>query len=318
MNNYKELVENNFTINHTFGEALQSSVSSMVSVLADYQRQMQEISFGYLQDTLSDFAQQMTQICLSSADFGVISETLRQIVETNIFPLVDHEIISPALLDSVKALGNSFYDKDAIQALSTSYSELLSNYEDMFSEISSISENEFEVLLDGTEYTRDEVLADIKLFKEEISNKEPFDNSAEDDKIYLQRKVDVFLKNHPAIAHVLYCIYLAITIASGVQVTQDMLLPLAQNAIVSLQGCEDIFFVKVDSAKLYTAPDSHSDVITKILYAEQVTQIDSVKQWDKVIYINPEGEEITGWIAKRNLMTYQEYEFNSDDLYSIE
>lgn len=317
MDTYKELVENNLTINHTFGEALQSSVSSMVSVLADYQRQMQEISFGYLQDTLSDFAQQMTQICLSSVDFGVISETLRQIVETNIFPLVDHEIISPALLDSVKVLGNSFYDKDAIQALSTSYSELLSNYEDMFSEISSISEKEFEVLLDGTGYTRDEVLADIKLFKEEISNKEASDNSEKDGKIYLQRKIDEFLKSHPAIAHVLYCIYLAITIASGIQVTQDVLLPLAQNAIVSLQGCEDIFFIKVDSAKLYVEPSSHSNVIMKILYGESVTVIESVKLWDKVVYVTENEEEITGWIAKRNLMTYQDYEFNSDDLYNL-
>ena len=96
-----------------------------------------------------------------------------------------------------------------------------------------------------------------------------------------------------------------------------MLLPLAQNAIVSLQGYENIFFVKVESAKLYSEPNSHSTVITKILYAEQVTQIDSVNLWNKVVYINPDGEEVEGWIAKRNLMTYQNYEFNSDDLYNL-
>ena len=267
-----------------------------------------------MQEVLKDFAQYMTRICIESIDFGVLNEVIKEIIETNIYPLVNQSVFSENLQEAVKILGNSFYDKASMQALSASYSGLLSNYEDMFSEISSISEADLEILLEGTDYTRDEVLDDIKLFKEEIYGEVVANKSGEDEKIYLQLKIDGFLKKHPAIAHVLYCIYLAITIESGVQVTEEMLLPLAQNASVALQGCEDTFFVKVDSAKLYTAPDSHSDIITKILYAEQVTQIDSVNLWRKVIYVNADGEEIEGWMAKKNLLSYQDYQFNSDDL----
>ena len=54
------------------------------------------------------------------------------------------------------------------------------------------------------------------------------------------------------------------------------------------------------------------------MYAEQVTQIESVKLWDKVTYVNLDGEEVEGWIAKRNIMPYKDYEFNSDDLYDLE
>lgn len=85
-----------------------------------------------------------------------------------------------------------------------------------------------------------------------------------------------------------------------------------------MQGNEDIFFIKVESAKLYTEPSSNSTVVLNILYGQQVTLIESVKLWDKVSYINPDGEEVVGWIAKRNLMPYQDYQYNSDDLYSIE
>ena len=53
----------------------------------------------------------------------------------------------------------------------------------------------------------------------------------------------------------------------------------------------------------------------KLIYSVMLCPIDSVKMWDKVTYVNQDGEEITGWIAKRNLMPYKDYEFNSDELY---
>ncbi len=124
--------------------------------------------------------------------------------------------------------------------------------------------------------------------------------------------------NYPKVATVLMVILFVFSGIGIASTVKEFVIPMAQNAIVKMQGKEDIFFVKVESAKLYSEPNSHSTVITKILYAEQVIQIDSVKQWDKVIYINPDGEEVTGWIAKRNLMTYRDYEFNSNELYDLE
>lgn len=183
-------------------------------------------------------------------------------------------------------------------------------------QIESIPEDEIEMMMEGTEFTKEEVFEDIKDLKEEFLTSKDSESA-----ILLKDRWENFWRNHPALANMLFIMRIVVAISAGIldlyQIA-DLVKDGTQNTIVSLQGCEDIFFIKVDSAKLYTAPDSYSKVITKILYAEQVIQVDSVNLWDKVIYINPEGEEIEGWIAKRNLMTYRDYQFNSEDLYNVE
>lgn len=165
-------------------------------------------------------------------------------------------------------------------------------------------------------YSQEEIQAELEVMKEdnfEISNINGLtpDQVAEKTWVWLWKK-------HPKVAMVLILVILTFSAIDSISTAKDIFLPIAQNVIVKMQGNEDIFIVKVDSAKLYTDPNSHSTIITQILYSEEVTVVESTKLWDKVIYFNPDGEKITGWTAKGNLMTYKDYEFNSNDLYKME
>lgn len=197
--------------------------------------------------------------------------------------------------------------------------DLFTGYGEVVKRLISLSENEIELIVDGTDFTAEEVLEDINELKETDLVSE--NSVLNHDNILLKEKWDNFLKQHPALANAIWIIGTFIALVSGIFVINEfgeLVVSITQDAIVKIQGNEDKFFVDVDSAKLYTEPNSHSAVITRILYAEEVTQIDSVKMWNKVIYISPDGEEITGWIARKNLMSYKDYQFNSDDLYDME
>lgn len=99
-----------------------------------------------------------------------------------------------------------------------------------------------------------------------------------------------------------------------IQLVKACLIPVAQSAIVYLQNKQDTYFVKADSAKIYELPNSHSAVIANALYGDEVCKLEDVKLWVKIEWRSDNGNTITGWIAKRNLMPYKDYEFNSDKL----
>ena len=96
---------------------------------------------------------------------------------------------------------------------------------------------------------------------------------------------------------------------------ETVVIPEAQSAIVHLQEKQDTYYVKVDVAKIYKEPNSHAARLTNALYGDLVYTIDDAKMWVRVSYQTSEGETVIGWVAKRNLMSYSDYEFNSDKLY---
>ena len=96
---------------------------------------------------------------------------------------------------------------------------------------------------------------------------------------------------------------------------ETVVIPATQSAIVHLREKQDTYYVKVDVAKIYKEPNSHAARLANALYGDWVYKIDDAKMWVKVSYQTSEGEMIIGWIAKRNLMSYYDYEFNSDKLY---
>jgi len=200
-----------------------------------------------------------------------------------------------------------------------SYSLSLMESESFISNLSDVIQNipdyVYETLEDEDGYSKEEIQEELEVMKmdELLINIEGLTPSQVEEKVW-----SVLWKKYPKVAYMFFVISMIFRTMGVINPVVDFCLPIAQDAIVRIQGNEDSFFIKTDSAKLYIEPDSHSKVITRILYAEEVTQIDSVKMWDKVIYVDPDGEEMTGWIAKRNLMPYKDYQFNSDDLYDME
>lgn len=303
--------KNNLLIDPMWNEAL---ISSMTSMVESYQSILNNVSFAPMMESLLEANNQLAQSVISAFDTTAFSSALTSIIDLNVRPILETCNMSSAFSNMAQQLVGSF--TMSIPRISEEYVEVLSKYEELFSQIDSFSETEIETMLDGTDYTREEIFEDIELFKQEIIETPITDDVS--DELLPEDRVNEFLKNHPALAHILYVMNIILLVLSGVQTLDDIVIPGIQNVIVTMQGNEDIFFIKTESAKLYTEPSSYSTVMTNILYGEQVTLIESINLWDKVTYINKEGEEIVGWIAKRNLMTYQDYEFNSDDLYDLE
>ena len=95
------------------------------------------------------------------------------------------------------------------------------------------------------------------------------------------------------------------------------LAPIGQEAIVKLEGQEDIFFVESDVVSIYSEPTVHSDIIGTVYYSDKVKRIDGINMWDNIFYYDKNGELVIGWIASKKLISYQECKFNSDKFYEI-
>lgn len=192
---------------------------------------------------------------------------------------------------------------------------MYAEYEEIFSEIARLSETQFQTLLDGTTFTQEEVVEDMELFREEMIAASNVENAS--DLFLPEERVQNFLEQHPALAHVLYVMNIILLVLSGVQQLDDFVLPTAQNVIVTMQGNQDIFFVKVEQARIYAEPSSRSEVVYELLYGEQVECVESINLWLKIRYLDKEGNQMEGWIAKRNLMTYRDYQFNADFVFNL-
>ena len=66
---------------------------------------------------------------------------------------------------------------------------------------------------------------------------------------------------------------------------------------------------------MYYEPSSHAAVVATLLYDDQVYKTEDVKNWIKIEYETSDGKLISGWIVKRNLMTYRTYQFHQEELY---
>lgn len=95
------------------------------------------------------------------------------------------------------------------------------------------------------------------------------------------------------------------------------LVEFGQEAIVRIEGKQDIFFVESDSATVYSEPSVHADIIGEVYYSDKVKRISDINMWDNIFYYDENGDLIIGWIASKKLISYQEWKFNSDKLYEI-
>lgn len=293
--------------------------NSLFTQLAEHQNRWNHISsLGSITEQYEQLANSLgSLVCLNTFDFWGHSNALSENISESISTLINRAGFSESLFDVASSLCNCINNDSTFQAVKANYTNLFSYYDEIFDKIRLIPEEDFKDVLEGTDYTRDDVLEDIKQFSEEMSTTQVTEQVIDVTEEFEKRQKE-FLAKHPALAYVLIFINLIIAIASGIDVSQTVLMPVMQQAIVTLQKCDQIFFIKVDSAKVYMNASSHSEVIGRILYGEQVTVIESVNMWDKVIYVDEGGKEFIGWVAKRNLMKYQDWEFNSDDLYSMD
>lgn len=179
-----------------------------------------------------------------------------------------------------------------------------------------IPDSVYDTILEDEEYTRQDIEEEIASLDDENADFSIEGSTPDEAQEKLWKQL---WEKHPQLASVLVKMFVVLAvISSSREITsflQDIVIPAAQNAIVYFQEKENSYFIKVDSARIYEEPNSHSARLTNALYGDEVHKLEDIKLWVKILYKTTDGEEITGWIAKRNLMSYRDYEFDSDKLY---
>ncbi len=265
--------------------------------------------------------------------FSEIYEVYKKIL----FKTYDFEPLTKSLLNAVKIAGEFtinthewFATQEKILKLYEPIKIDTYGLEEMFSElrqrlnemVQAIPDEDYNVLFKDTEYTKSDVLDELDVFVQtDINSTNEYSLIWQDDNLSLKQKKDkileVFYTKHPAIYMMVFICSMLCAIYGCKEMGENFLLPMFENAIVALEGNQDIYFVDVeDGARLYQYADTKSDVVMHIDFTEQVEVIDEIKFWSQVIYLDEEGNEIIGWIAKRNLVSYKDWKYEADKMYS--
>lgn len=202
--------------------------------------------------------------------------------------------------------------------------------EEMFSElhqrlnemVQAIPDEDYDVLLKDTEYTKDDVLEELDVFVQtEINTTNEYSLIWQDESLTPDEKIGkiahLLYKKYPVLGWIVLFV-VAFTKACDIsECYNENISPMVENAIVCLEGNQDIYFVDVeDGARLYQYADTKSDVIMYIDFTEQVEVIDEINYWSQVRYIDDTGNEMIGWMAKKNLLPYKDWKYNASKLYS--
>lgn len=208
------------------------------------------------------------------------------------------QVLSDTFLNSINSV--QFGDKEKLlnsfRSVLESYAvdkDVLQKWKQLYDSLFTVNEECYESLLKGTNYT-----------KEDINEEEG----------------DAFKRCIKYIRYILNLIEIILSIYGFCQFSDNCIRPLCENAIVKMEGNSSIYIIKTEKAKIYSNPSSRpmadggSAVIGYAYYGEQVEILKEIKMWREVSYTDCSGKIIIGWIAKRNLLPYEEYQFHSDDL----
>lgn len=175
----------------------------------------------------------------------------------------------------------------------------------------------YKVLLNGTGYTKKDIVKDLDDISLGVKKgKGIYRQILSDETLGIKEKkekiLSVFYNNHKAA----YCFLLVImTLVNVYGVTQfvlDGVIPFVEDVIILAQGNENKYFISEQRVNVYEFSSCRSKVLDVIYYSEQVKELSDAKMWRKVTYINTDGVQSVGWIAKRNLIPYKDWLFNDD------
>ena len=190
-----------------------------------------------------------------------------------------------------------------------SHRTIVEQWEGLAQSLRTFDFQNYSEILDTCDITKEEILVDIDATIEELENI---------DKFNLEIKIEdfwkKFAKKHIALWNILVVFGIMLEIGSKCNTFKNWYLPIIQETYVMLQGTEEYYYIKSEEAKVYANATSKADVICTIGYGEQVTQLEETNMWRKILYEDENGTETIGWVAKRNLLSQKDYQFNSNKL----
>lgn len=188
--------------------------------------------------------------------------------------------------------------------------------------VNRIPDEDYELLLKNNEYTKQDIVEDIENVLEEVEEKDNiFQQIASDNMLNPKEKIskvaEEIYNRFPAVCYFVLVIGVLYNIHAAKEVLQNTYFPFFESIGIVMEGNQDKYIVKEEKVKVYELPNCRSKVVDTVYYGDELKEVKDVKMWLEVSYINDLGMKCTGWIAKRNLMTYKDWKYNSDDLYNI-
>lgn len=190
-----------------------------------------------------------------------------------------------------------------------SYANISSQWASLTQSLKAFDFQNYSDVLDACNITEEEIFNEIDAVTEELENVEKFNLETKAGDFWKG-----FSKKHTILWNLIFILMGLLDIGSRCNTFKNFYLPMLQEAYVTIQGTEDFYYIKSEQAKVYADATSKADVICIIGYGEQVTQVEDINMWRKIVYEDENGKETIGWIAKRNLLSQKDYQFNSDKL----
>lgn len=207
-----------------------------------------------------------------------------------------------------------------------SYSEIVSRYElnqdfidswkDIQESLNKIGKMLLDELFSEITYAKENLTTEIEELSVDLQNQLQYIDDSIDPKVQMEELLNDFRIKHPVLYQVFLVISVTISLMGSVD-TISNIIPKIEDTIVYLQGNSDIYYIKEDCVKIYEGASSQAKVKDFIFYGEEVIKLEDAKLWVKVLCKGKSGNPVIGWVAKRNLMYYKDYQFNSDKLYNI-
>lgn len=177
---------------------------------------------------------------------------------------------------------------------------------------------QFDLLFLGIAYNKEDLVKKVEEISIDLQNHLQCENiDGVDPKVQIDKYVTNFRKEHPRLYTIFVFCNIVLTFMGYAEMFSNFV-PKIENGIVYFQGNSDFYFVKEDCAKIYEDASSQTNVIDFIYYGEEVIKLEDAKLWIKILCKGKSGNPVIGWVAKRNLMSYKDYKFNSDELYNID
>ena len=284
-----------------------NAIYKQISYIYDNQECYQRI-FSNISTTITALGDAGSKITQFSTQIEQCYSTLKKIDINTFAPLIQSlsstqiNKLDDVLISFKTTIDNNYYEKI---------------YNKLYETLQAIPDSFYDSFLENKDVAIDDFKEEIESIKEEKLEDYSIKGKTPDE--VKQIAWEKLYEKHPILAQCLCVVILLLCMGRDlydcVSIPQTVILPIAETAIVHYQGKENTYYVRTDSAKMYVEPDSHSKKISVVLYGEELHKIDEVKMWIKIEYQDEDGQIITGWIAKRNLMTYRDYEFHQDKLY---
>ena len=284
-----------------------NAIYKQISYIYDNQECYQRI-FSNISTTITALGDAGSKITQFSTQIEQCYSTLKKIDINTFAPLIQSlsstqiNKLDDVLISFKTTIDNNYYEKI---------------YNKLYETLQAIPDSFYDSFLENKDVAIDDFKEEIESIKEEKLEDYSIKGKTPDE--VKQIAWEKLYEKHPILAQCLCVVILLLCMGRDlydcVSIPQTVILPIAETAIVHYQGKENTYYVRTDSAKMYVEPDSHYKKISVVLYGEELHKIDEVKMWIKIEYQDEDGQIITGWIAKRNIMTYRDYEFHQDKLY---